>query len=194
MSSLWLLAFVGLASADEPDPPTDDESVVLEAADPEERARQAESRRLGEELLGHATAGRMAALSRTYRSLMGLGTEVEPALHLAAADAAVAEGALALAVARLRRVSSGEEAERAAETLASLRERTGLVRISAEPGSVLACPPRFVPDEQAALQAAAAEVDATGRFHGLLPTGECTLDGLAFAVGPGARLGVVSER
>jgi len=203
---IWLLCAWGLALASEPavepvaeepsapsDPVGEERPFEITAEDPEERARQAEIRRLGEEMVAHATAGRQAALLRTYRSLLAVTSDVDPELHFVAAEAAVAHGELLYAVARLQRVQGGEREEEARGTLASLRERTGLVRLSAPVGAVLTCPPRFVPDEQAAVEAAAAELAATGAYLGLLPAVTCDVGGQAFDIPAGGRVGLVVD-
>jgi len=172
----------------------DDRPFAITADDPVERARVAEVRRLGEEAVAHAAAGRQDALLRTYRQLLELSTtEIDPQLHLLAADASVARGRIAQAVARLQRVRHPDHVESAAETLASLQTRYGAVRISAAPGSELSCPARFVPDEQAAVRAAAEAIAADGAFVGLLPAITCTVAGQELTVVAGGHAGLAAE-
>lgn len=156
--------------------------MMLAHAEPD-KANSAEVRRVGEEMVAHASAGRRQALLREYRNLLALTSEVSPELHLLAADAALAEGQVAEAVARYQRVSSGaEQAEPVRELLEGIAARYGTVRLSGAPGVELTAAVRFHPEEQAAVATAREVLEQTGVFVGLLPAGEYGLGGEAFEV------------
>ena len=122
-----------------------------------------------------------------------LAVDLDAELHLLAAEAAVAQGQIAQAVARLQRVTDDEHRPEADETLASLSERYGSVRISAPVGSELSCPPRFVPDEKAAVAAAAEAVASEGRFVGLLPAVACTVGTASVGIVAGGHAELVAQ-
>lgn len=170
---------------------------TLAAAQPD-KAVTAEVRRIGEEMVSHASAGRRQPLQREYRNLLALTSEISPELHVLAADAALAEGEVAEAVARYQRVpSDAAQAARVADVLADIATRYGTVRLSGTPGTELTAAMRFNPEELAAVSHAREVVEKSGVFVGLLPSGAYGLDGKSFEVKPGehvsAQAGTRSE-
>jgi len=159
--------------------------MALAFAEPD-KATTAEVRRVGEEMVAHAAAGRRQPLLRQYRTLLALTTEVDPELHMLAADAALAEGHVAEAVARYQRVpADAPQAATVRELLDGLAGRYGTVRLSASPGAELMAAVRFHPEEMAAVSHARDVVAETGVFVGLLPAGEYQLPDASFVVEAG---------
>jgi len=154
--------------------------------DPDARARAAEARRLRQELVTFAKAGRHEAVDRTYRTLIAMDEPVPVGIHELAADAARSRGDVLHALARLQRAASEEP-------LADLRERYGAVRLSVPIGAELSGGERFAPDEIAAIQWTRDALAIDGRYVGLLPAGTYTVAGREVVVPAGDLVAVVVD-
>jgi hypothetical protein len=155
------------------------------AAEPSSDGVDAEARRLGEEMVAHASAGRRKPLLRDYRRVLDLGVPFDAQLHLLAGEASLAEGDVAGAVARWQRVPEEHAAaSEVAERLAALGARYGVVRLAAGPDEVLEGGARFLPEEVAAVEHARARLKEEGVFVGLLPIGSFTLGERTLEVAP----------
>ncbi|MCA9569704.1 MAG: hypothetical protein KC656_17780 [Myxococcales bacterium] len=153
-----------------------------------------EGERIGEELVRHAMDGRWKAVDDQYvRLIAAHPDEVTGEHHRLAAQAAQASGALMLAAQRLQRVTAADpEHPAAARDLATLEQGTGLVMVAGRTLEAVQMP--FAPELREAVTAAVAEVDAHGRFVGLLPIGDYRVDGATLQVVPGFRWQVLAPR
>lgn len=180
----------GEAATDEAgEDPVPTEPVPQEASeeeDPEARAKAAEARRLRQELVNAAKAGRHEAVDRTYRTLIGMDEPIPDDIHELAADAARSRGDVLHALARLQRADSEE-------LLADLQGRYGAVRLSVPIGAELSGGEHFAPDEIAAVQWTRDALAIDGRYVGLLPAGTYKLAGREVVVPAGDLVAVVVD-
>ncbi len=157
-----------------------------EGEDPEARAKAAEARRLRQELVNAAKAGRHEAVDRTYRTLIGMDEPVPSDVHVLGADAARSRGDVLHALARLQRAGSTEQ-------LTDIQERYGAVRLSVPVGATLSDGGHFAPDEIAAVEWTRASLALDGRYVGLLPAGTYKLAGREVVVPAGDLVAVVVD-
>jgi len=199
---VWLLLMAWAAEPEAPESseeegptaePTSDDDVPAAAEedapseeDAEARARAAEARRLRQEVIQAAKAGRHEAVDRTYRTLIAMDEPVPSDVHLMGADAARSRGDVLHALARLQRAGSTEQ-------LTDLQDRYGAVRLSVPVGATLSDGGHFAPDEIAAVQWTRDALAADGRYVGLLPAGTYTVAGREVVVPAGDLVAVVVD-
>ena len=143
------------------------------------KARAAEVRRLSQEVQRHAKENRFAGVERDYARVIQLTSDVDPILHVYAAQAAQGRGDALMALARFQRVPEGSEASLvAAESFNSLVQRYAFVRISAVAGVDMTGPVPFSPSEASAVRFAIEQLKAHGWYLGLLPVGQYVIPGV----------------
>lgn len=156
-----------------------------------------EATRLVEELRQLAAREVWPGVERTYADLRARGVSLPADVHLAAADAARARGALAEEVERLR-AALGEGPRRPiAERLAAIEAHCAPVELAGRVGRGVSLVPEalpFDPGQRAAVELAVAEVAATGSFRGWLPRGGYRFGGEAFQVEPGVTVRIDLQR
>lgn len=147
-----------------------------------------EAVRLVEELRRLAGRQVWAGVERTYAELLARGVEIPADVHVAAADAARARGDLGDEQARLRAALALGPDRRVTERLQRIEADCAPVELAGRPGKGLALIPQtlpFDPVQRAAVEAAVAEVEATGSFTGWLPRGAYRFAEHPFVVEPG---------
>lgn len=154
------------------------------APEPTPAERQAEGRRLSDEIARAGTAGNWKAVERHMGTASSRDVPLTAGALVLGAEAARSRGELGLVRERLVAALAVEPAHAVAgPALADLDARFGRVDLQAPLGSTLedyAHP--FDPVAVRAVDLAIAEVARTGAFRGLLPPGEYSIDGDPFEV------------
>lgn len=182
MFALLLLLSSPPALAAEPD------ELVQVDASAEEVARS-EYERLRQELDRLAKRNAWAGVERTFAKMVATGVSPRFDDLKIAAHAAQAAGDIGEARDRLARAASIKEDKEVLDWLWSIDSNYGPVYFAGNPGKVELAPKvmPFDPVQSKAVQFAAAQVEETGIFEGLLPRGDYLFGGREIDVGTSIR-------
>ncbi|MEZ4317910.1 MAG: hypothetical protein R3F61_10410 [Myxococcota bacterium] len=149
--------------------------------------------RLAGELESMLKESKWLGVEKAYVKLVNNHPQtLRPAHHLAGAEAAKARGELLLASQRLMRIPEGVDEHAQARAELELFEHQTRLVVLQDPGELVPEAQPFNPALQDAIQFASRQLDETGHYVGLLPSGRYTLQGRPFSVGSGFEYTVVT--